>query len=508
MQKLLWLLIGMSLITSCGDSETGGDTGTPSGVGSVVEGVAAAGAPLIGQVSLVDATGTPADGSPKVLNPDGSFFFDVAGRTPPFVLRAAGTPIDEENPVPVTLFSAAASPGIANINPMTNVIVAAAAGTNNPAEVFQNPAEFADRLTATSLMAAASSLQTMLQPLLVRFEATGINPLTDPFRADRTGLDAVFDAVRLPIDNAAGTVSVVDRSGTVFGSSALANLGSSSLTSVPLPRVTGVRALAGNGQVTVSWNQVPGATAFNIYFAAAPNVTRSTGTLIANVTSPRVISGLANGITFSFVVTAVVGGIETPESATVRATPTPTPLAANIPTNVTAIPGNGQVTLSWNAVPGATSYNIYFSTLSGVTRTTGSRTTTPNTAAVISGLTNGVTHFFVVTAVTAAGESAESQQVSATPIFSAATVPTPAIPPIGSPTPTVTPTVPTVTPLPDVTPAVPPATAPLPPTSPTVPIIEPTSPISPSLPQTATTPTTTTIPSLQNGSTSPTLSAF
>jgi CSLREA domain-containing protein/uncharacterized repeat protein (TIGR02543 family) len=106
------------------------------------------------------------------------------------------------------------------------------------------------------------------------------------------------------------------------------------------------------------------------------------------------------------------------------------------PQNVQAVPGDGQVTLSWSPVQGATFYNIYMATQSGVTKANWQSKPggmkhegITGTTFTHTGLQNGTTYYFVVTAVNAAGESAESQEVSATPQASgggtSATVTTP-----------------------------------------------------------------------------------
>ncbi|MBI5344264.1 MAG: fibronectin type III domain-containing protein [Deltaproteobacteria bacterium] len=85
------------------------------------------------------------------------------------------------------------------------------------------------------------------------------------------------------------------------------------------------------------------------------------------------------------------------------------------PTGVSASAGAGQVTISWTAATGATSYNVYWSTASGVTKTTGAQITDAASPYTHSGLTNGTTYYYVVTAVNSYGESSESSEVSATP---------------------------------------------------------------------------------------------
>ena len=187
-----------------------------------------------------------------------------------------------------------------------------------------------------------------------------------------------------------------------------------SATPTPVPPApTGVTATAGNGDATIGWSAVAAATSYNIYYSKTPGVTKATGDRITAVTSPNVVTGLTNNTTYYFVVTAVNVVGEGPESSQVSATPNLDPPA---PTNVTAEAGHGEAMISWSPVTDATSYNIYFSTSSGVTKTTGTKiggVTSPN---LVTGLNNGTTYYFVVTAVNIFGsEGLESSQVSAMP---------------------------------------------------------------------------------------------
>jgi len=84
------------------------------------------------------------------------------------------------------------------------------------------------------------------------------------------------------------------------------------------------------------------------------------------------------------------------------------------PINLMAEAGNGEATLSWTATGAATSYNVKRSTVSGGSYTTVGSVTNPGF--LDTGLTNGTTYYYVVTALNAGGETGVSAQVGATPI--------------------------------------------------------------------------------------------
>ena len=101
------------------------------------------------------------------------------------------------------------------------------------------------------------------------------------------------------------------------------------------------------------------------------------------------------------------------QSRTFNVTVTPPP--ADVPACVVAIAWDGQVDLRWNAVSGATGYNVKRSTSNG-----GPYSPIPTNAPAPyyadTAVTNGTTYYYVVSAVSAGGESANSTQVSARPV--------------------------------------------------------------------------------------------
>jgi len=90
------------------------------------------------------------------------------------------------------------------------------------------------------------------------------------------------------------------------------------------------------------------------------------------------------------------------------------PTVPAAPAGVTATPGNLQVSLSWSASSGATGYYVNRSVVTGGPYT--KIATQAGTAYVDPSLTNGTTYYYVVAAYDSAGASANSTQVSATPV--------------------------------------------------------------------------------------------
>jgi beta-lactamase superfamily II metal-dependent hydrolase len=89
------------------------------------------------------------------------------------------------------------------------------------------------------------------------------------------------------------------------------------------------------------------------------------------------------------------------------------------PTGLSATPGNNSVALSWNATATATGYNVKRATVTGGPYTnvaTNIASPSHNDTTAV----NGTTYFYVVSALNASGEGANSSEVSATPAVPAA----------------------------------------------------------------------------------------
>ncbi|WP_052339923.1 cellulase family glycosylhydrolase [Gorillibacterium massiliense] len=182
---------------------------------------------------------------------------------------------------------------------------------------------------------------------------------------------------------------------------------------------TGLTAAAGNAQVALSWTSSSGATSYNVKRATVsggPYTTVATGVTATSYTN----TGLTNGTAYYYAVSAVNSAGESANSAQASATPTSGVTVPAAPTGLTATAGNAQVALSWTASAGATSYNVKRATTSGGTYTTVATGLTA-TSYSDTGLTNGTTYYYAVSAANSAGESTNSTQVSATPAASSTT---------------------------------------------------------------------------------------
>ncbi|MEJ2266794.1 MAG: hypothetical protein P8X95_25400, partial [Anaerolineales bacterium] len=87
----------------------------------------------------------------------------------------------------------------------------------------------------------------------------------------------------------------------------------------------GGAATPGDAQVTVSWDNVAGATSYNLYYRAASSVSKVNGIQIAGAISPQVVAPLITDTLYAFGVTAVGPTGESPIGSVVTATPVEPP---------------------------------------------------------------------------------------------------------------------------------------------------------------------------------------
>ena len=160
-------------------------------------------------------------------------------------------------------------------------------------------------------------------------------------------------------------------------------------------------------QTTLSWSSVANAASYNVKRAAVSGgsyTTIATGITGTSYTDTTVTAGS----TYYYVVSAVNSDFEIDNSAEASATILATPQ------NLTASANLQQVTLSWSAVTNAAGYNIKRASASGGGPYTTIATGITGTTYTDTGLTAGVTYYYVVSAVNSTNESVNSAQASAT----------------------------------------------------------------------------------------------
>lgn len=222
-------------LSACGG---GGSASSPSAlgtpqVGKTVSGVAAVGRPLIGTIYLTDSA-TPSRTVSVPITADGTFSFSEAtlqGLKAPYLLKAI-------EPTGTTWYSFAATRGLANINPLTTVAVAAATGsgdTESLAQFYATHDPAAMGALSRRLPAAVSDLTTALKPLLSIYGAAGADPLSGSYIVNQQGLDGFLD--RLDFTISQGGVIISNRStGKEVFSAPIANLASGTANPVALPQ--------------------------------------------------------------------------------------------------------------------------------------------------------------------------------------------------------------------------------------------------------------------------------
>jgi fibronectin type 3 domain-containing protein len=182
-------------------------------------------------------------------------------------------------------------------------------------------------------------------------------------------------------------------------------------------------AVGSNGAVQLSWtapasNGGAAVTGYNVYRGTSAGGEGSTPVATNVTTTGFTDTGLANGTTYYYTVKAVNSAGTSPPSTEASATPHATVPSA--PLGVTASAGNAAVTVSWSAPASnggspVTGYNVYRGTSPGGEGGTPVASNVTATSFTDTGLANGTTYYYRVAAVNAAGTSAQSSEVSATP---------------------------------------------------------------------------------------------
>jgi len=154
-----------------------------------------------------------------------------------------------------------------------------------------------------------------------------------------------------------------------------------------------------SSSATLDWNDVSGATGYNIRYRKTGTSTWSNAT---SATSSVAVSGLASSTTYEFQVQTVCSG-GTTSAFSSSATFTTTAPACGVTSGLSAINiTSSSATLDWNDVSGATGYNIRYRK-TGTSTWTSTGTTSATSSVAVSGLASSTTYEFRVQTVCSGG---------------------------------------------------------------------------------------------------------
>jgi mono/diheme cytochrome c family protein len=228
-------LLSLSVL-SLGLAGCSGSGGPSSGAGAapaaakMVTGVAATGAPIAGVVYLLDTSSSPVTLKTTTAS-DGSFSFNAAGLTAPFLLK---TSTGGQN-----LYSIATDFGITNVTPLTSMALDQAAGGVDLDTLYNNHVQADISAAAAKIPDAVTAVQLALAPLMAQYGVGSMNFLNAQFSANHVGIDAMLDAITVAIAN--GTVNITNKQGSsVVFTAPCGNLsaGNLVLTGLPTPSST------------------------------------------------------------------------------------------------------------------------------------------------------------------------------------------------------------------------------------------------------------------------------
>ncbi len=192
-------------------------------------------------------------------------------------------------------------------------------------------------------------------------------------------------------------------------------------------QVTGVSAAAGNGSANVSWTAPSNGGSTITKYTITPYIGSEAQAATVVQGSPpatsATVTGLANGTSYTFTVTATNSIGTGPPSEHSNAVTPAAPTAPGPPAGVSATAGNGSASVSWAAPSngGSTITKYTITPYIGSEAQTASTVngTPPATSATVTGLSNGTAYTFTVTATNSIGTGPPSEHSNTiTPVAS------------------------------------------------------------------------------------------
>ena len=188
-------LATLTLLAACSDSP-------PEPEATRLSGVAATGAPMAGAtITVVDGDAATADPASVTAGPDGRYTIDVSALKGPLVVNASGR-VDGElvSIVAVVPSPTAETDNAVNVTTLTNAVAALIAPGGDP-QSLRTAATLASAVTARKVEDATTLLVNTLKSdaSFAAAMGAGFSPLSTPFAADGSGIDAVLDKLAIKI---------------------------------------------------------------------------------------------------------------------------------------------------------------------------------------------------------------------------------------------------------------------------------------------------------------------
>ena len=205
--RLVLLGVLSALLFGCGGGGGGGG-GSSTPASTTISGTAAAGAPVVGIVTIRDSS-NPVKEKTAPIDSTGKYTVDVAGMTGPFMLRAEGAVAGRHYSIYSGALQSDAG-GTINITPLTDLVMSNIAG-QIAANLFANNADYASSITAANLQTEQEELRALLLPVLTNLGLSAtVDLLRITFNANHTGFDALLDALRVTIDPATASALITN----------------------------------------------------------------------------------------------------------------------------------------------------------------------------------------------------------------------------------------------------------------------------------------------------------
>lgn len=172
-------------------------------------------------------------------------------------------------------------------------------------------------------------------------------------------------------------------------------LSTNQLSGIPVPAVaapTGLIANSTPGQVSLSWNNVSGASSYEVLKGTVSGVYSSLATGV--VANTYVDTAVTNGTTYYYVVRSF-NGLYSPNSTQVSTKP----IQSLSISGITPV-SSSSLQIAWTAAAGADAYDVRYGTTSGSYTGTATNVTSPYT---LTGLAANTTYYIVISARNAVG---------------------------------------------------------------------------------------------------------